>query len=178
MDDLLQKLKPNSIIKDNLAKKQILCWMTDVHNKETRSLNMSRIRNKDTKHELIVRRFLHSQGFRYRVQLKTLPGKPDIVFPKQKIAIFMNGCYFHGHKDCPKATTSKTQEKFWKDKIALNMLRDKKNEAKLNELGWNVITLWECEIEPRKKKSQIREMTLENLKSRIKKISSKDDTCN
>jgi len=151
--------------------------MTDVHDKETRSLNMSRIRNKDTKHELIVRQFLHSKGYRYRLHLKTLPGKPDIVFPKKKIAIFMNGCFFHRHENCPKSAISKTQEKFWKDKIDLNVLRDNRNQNKLKELNWEVIVIWECEIEPRKKKSHVREMTLQSLISKIDKIINIDDTC-
>lgn len=150
----------------------------DVHDKKTRSYNMSKIRSKDTRIELIVRQFLFKNGFRYRLHYNKLPGKPDIVFPKNKIAIFVHGCYFHKHAGCKLAATSKTRTEFWKNKIEDNVLRDKRNENKLREMRWNVIRLWECEIEPRKKNSQIREETLTKLKNNILKIKINNDSSN
>ena len=91
--------------------------MTDVHSKETRSYNMSRIRAKDTKPELLVRKYLFSKGFRYRLNVKKLPGKPDIVFTKYNTVIFINGCFWHGHENCPKARIPKTKTEWWKAKI-------------------------------------------------------------
>ncbi len=120
--------------------------MTDVHNKATRSYNMSRIKGKDTKPEMLVRRFLFAQGFRYRLHVKTLPGKPDIVLPKYKTVIFIHGCFFHGHENCRYFKVPATRTEWWLDKIGGNKKRDKENEKKLAELGWKVITVWECEL--------------------------------
>ncbi len=120
--------------------------MTDVHNKATRSYNMSRIKGKDTKPEMLVRRFLFAQGFRYRLHVKTLPGKPDIVLPKYKTVIFIHGCFFHGHENCRYFKVPATRTEWWLDKIGGNKKRDKENEKKLAEQGWKVITVWECEL--------------------------------
>ena len=122
--------------------------MTDVHNTATRSYNMSRIKAKDTKPELLVRRFLFTQGFRYRLHVKTLPGKPDIVLPKYKTVVFIHGCFFHGHEGCRYFKVPATRTEWWLDKIEGNKKRDTEAEQKLTDLGWKVITIWECELKP------------------------------
>ena len=120
--------------------------MADVHSPETRSYNMSRIRGKDTKPEELVRKYLFSQGFRYRKNDARLPGKPDIVLPKYKTVIFVNGCFWHGHEGCHYFVWPKNNAEFWKKKIGSNIERDAKNHALLAKLGWNVIVVWECEL--------------------------------
>ena len=120
--------------------------MADVHSPETRSYNMSRIRGKDTKPEELVRKRLFSQGFRYRKNDARLPGKPDIVLPKYKTVIFVNGCFWHGHVGCHYFVWPKNNAEFWKKKIGSNIERDAKNYALLAKLGWNVIVVWECEL--------------------------------
>jgi DNA mismatch endonuclease, patch repair protein len=152
--------------------------MADVHDRKTRSYNMSQIKGKNTQPEILVRKFLFAHGFRYRLHNKKLPGNPDIIFPKYKIVIFINGCFFHRHKDCKLATKSKTHKKFWNNKIEGNVLRDKKNLEILTEMKWTVINLWECEIEPRRKKSEKREATLKNLERYILELIQYNDTCN
>lgn len=136
----------------------------DVHDKKTRSYNMSRIKGKNTKPEEIVRKYLFSKGFRYRKNDKKLPGTPDIVLPKYKTVIFVNGCFWHGHKDCRYFVIPKTNTDFWLNKINTNVERDKHKQEALKELGWNVIVVWECEL-----KSQTKETTLETLKGQILK---------
>lgn len=118
----------------------------DIWSKEKRSECMSKIRSKDTKPELALRKALFARGFRYRVNDKHLPGKPDIVLPKYKTVIFLYGCFWHRHEGCKYASTPKTNTKFWIDKITSNSLRDNVNAEKLTALGWNVLTVWECEI--------------------------------
>jgi DNA mismatch endonuclease (patch repair protein) len=107
---------------------------------------MSKIRSKNTKPELALRKALFARGFRYCVNVPNLPGKPDIVLPKYKTVIFMHGCFWHRHEGCKYASTPKTNTKFWVDKITSNTERDKVSAEKLTALGWNVITVWECEI--------------------------------
>ena len=136
--------------------------MTDVHNKATRSYNMSRIRGKDTKPEMVVRRFLFANGFRYRLHDPKLPGKPDIVLPKYKAVIFVNGCFWHGHKGCSYFVLPKTRTEWWLQKIKGTMARDKAAEVALNVLGWKVIVIWECQL---KKDNQT--ITLSSLLSAI-----------
>lgn len=119
--------------------------MADVHDKATRSYNMSRIRSKDTKPEMIVRKFLFSQGFRYRLHDKKLPGKPDIVLPKYKTVIFVNGCFWHGHKGCKRSSNPKSNQKYWGAKILGNIKRDINNKKRLMKSGWMEISIWECE---------------------------------
>ena len=102
--------------------------MTDVHEPEVRSYNMSRIRSKDTKPELIVRKFLFSKGYRYRLNVKSLPGKPDIVLPKYKTVIFVHGCFWHGHEGCKYFVVPKTRTKWWLEKINRNKQKEKENE--------------------------------------------------
>ncbi|MDR1882565.1 MAG: very short patch repair endonuclease [Prevotella sp.] len=118
----------------------------DIWDKKKRSEVMSKIRSKNTKPELTLRKSLFERGFRYRVNDKKLPGKPDIVLPKYKTAIFLHGCFWHGHEDCKHASTPKTNTDFWVNKITSNSERDKINLQKLTALGWNIITVWECEI--------------------------------
>ena len=108
---------------------------------------MSRIKSKDTTPERIVRSFLHRNGFRFRLHAKDLPGKPDIVLPKYKTVIEVRGCYWHRHEGCKDATTPSTNAVFWQKKFADNVARDKRTEQELKALGWNVIVVWECEIE-------------------------------
>jgi DNA mismatch endonuclease (patch repair protein) len=120
--------------------------MADVHNKETRSYNMSRIKGKDTKPEMLVRRFLHARGFRYRLHVKNLPGKPDIVLPKYKTVIFVHGCFWHGHQGCKFFVVPKTRTDWWLNKINGNVENDKKAFKALDELGWKVIEVWECDL--------------------------------
>ena len=111
-----------------------------------RSYNMSRIRSKNTTPERIVRNELWHRGYRYRLNDKRLPGSPDLVLPKYRAAIFINGCFWHGHRGCPKYVAPKTNAQFWKDKIARNLARDELNAQRLDTLAWTVITVWECEL--------------------------------
>ncbi|WP_243347238.1 very short patch repair endonuclease [Parabacteroides sp. FAFU027] len=120
--------------------------MADVHDKATRSYNMSRIKNKDTKPEILVRKFLFANGFRYRLNDKKLPGKPDIVLPKYKTVIFINGCFWHGHENCKYFRLPKTRIEWWKNKIEKNKENDLKNHTLLKDAGYHVIVIWECEI--------------------------------
>lgn len=120
--------------------------MADVHSKETRSYNMSRIRSKDTKPEMLVRKFLHKNGFRYRLHLKDLPGKPDIVLPKYKTVIFIHGCFWHGHEGCKYYVIPKTRTEWWLHKIQGNAANDTNAEKQLQDTGWNIIKIWECEL--------------------------------
>jgi len=114
---------------------------------EKRSWNMSRIRSKDTGPEMRVRSALHRAGYRFRLHVKDLPGKPDIVLPKYKTVIFVHGCFWHRHKGCSNATMPSTNQEFWKEKFKRNVDRDKREQAELKKLGWNVIVVWECEVE-------------------------------
>jgi len=122
--------------------------MVDIVDSETRSRMMSNIRGKNTKPELIVRRFLHSQGFRYRLHVKTLPGKPDIVLPKYKTVVFVHGCFWHHHHGCKYAYVPKTNTQMWRSKFKSNVARDRLSIEDLNNLGWRSIIIWECQIEP------------------------------
>lgn len=120
--------------------------MTDVHSKETRSYNMSRIKGKDTKPEMLVRKFLFSQGFRYRLHDKKLPGRPDIVLPRYKTVLFIHGCFWHGHEGCRYYIVPKTRTDWWLAKINTNISNDSRNIALLQETGWKVIVIWECSL--------------------------------
>lgn len=137
--------------------------MADVHSSETRSYNMSRIRNKDTKPEELVRKYLFSKGFRYRKNDVRLPGKPDIVLPKYKAVVFVNGCFWHGHTGCRYFVWPKNNSEFWREKIIGNIARDQKNYELLRDLGWNVFVIWECEL-----KRSVMEKTLDTLINNIK----------
>ena len=120
--------------------------MADHFSPEQRRYCMSRIRGKDTKPEILVRKELHARGFRFRLQDRKLPGTPDIVLPKWGVAIMVNGCFWHGHKGCRYATRPKANTEFWDAKIARNRHRDEVTAAHLEALGWTVITIWECEL--------------------------------
>lgn len=111
-----------------------------------RSRCMSRIRGRDTRPEILVRRGLHARGFRFRLQDRRLPGRPDVVLPKYGVAIMVNGCFWHGHKGCRYATRPKSNGEFWEAKIARNRHRDEVTAAHLEALGWHVVTIWECEL--------------------------------
>ena len=135
----------------------------DVHDKETRSYNMSRIKGKNTKPEELVRKFLFSQGFRYRKNDARLPGTPDIVLPKYKTVIFVNGCFWHGHSNCKYFVVPKTNTEFWLKKIETNRQRDARKISELQSLGWRVIVLWECQL-----KKNVVDETMQSLVEEIK----------
>lgn len=120
--------------------------MADVHTKEQRSFNMSKVRSTNTKPEVKLRKALFAKGFRYTLHNKKLPGKPDIVLRKYKIVIQVNGCFWHGHENCKYFTIPETRTEFWREKITATVERDKINNQKLKDLGWYVITVWECEL--------------------------------
>ena len=124
---------------------------------------MSKISSKDTKPEILVRKFLFSKGFRYRINVKTLPGKPDIVLPKYKTIIFVNGCFWHGH-NCKKGKLPSSNTDFWKEKISNNKSRDAKNSDLLVKLGWKVIIIWQCEISKIDNRTKILNKLLEDIK--------------
>ncbi len=122
--------------------------MADVHTPQQRSFNMSRIRGTNTKPEMLVRKFLHAQGFRYKLHDKTLPGKPDLVLPKYKTVIFIHGCFWHGHENCKYFVVPKTRTDWWLNKINTNKANDAKAIQALKKDGWKIITVWECELKP------------------------------
>ena len=124
--------------------------MADVHSKETRSFNMSQIKATNTKPEMIVRKFLHAKGYRYKLHDKALSGKPDIVLPKHNTVIFINGCFWHGHANCKYFVVPKTRTKWWIDKINTNKANDVKAIKALKKEGWKIITVWECNLKPAK----------------------------
>jgi len=118
----------------------------DIFTKEKRHEIMSKIRAKDTKYEIMVRKQLYSMGFRYRKNYGKLPGRPDVFLLKHNVAIFINGCFWHGHRNCKYAVTPKTNRSFWEGKISMNRKRDEMNMEELEKLGVRVIVLWECEL--------------------------------
>ena len=120
--------------------------MSDKLTPEKRSWNMSRIKGKDTKIEVEVRKYLFSKGYRFRKNDKRYPGKPDIVLPKYHVAIFVHGCFWYRHEGCKDATTPKTRTEFWLEKFDKNVKNDQIKQEKLGELGWKVIVIWECEL--------------------------------
>jgi len=109
---------------------------------------MARVRSRDTAPELIVRRFLHARGLRFRLHARDLPGKPDIIFSKRRIAIFVHGCFWHQHAGCKKAKAPKTRAEFWQAKLDANVERDASVQAALRQIGWKPTIIWECEIGP------------------------------
>lgn len=135
----------------------------DNHDKATRSYNMSQIKSKNTKPEETVRKFLFSSGLRYRKNDKRYPGKPDIVLPKYKTVIFVNGCFWHGHEGCKYYVTPKSNTDYWLPKIQRNILRDDENKRILEQQGWRVIVVWECQLKGANKVE-----TLGNLIKNIK----------
>jgi DNA mismatch endonuclease (patch repair protein) len=137
--------------------------MADTVSKSKRSEIMSKIRGVNTKPELVVRQYLFSKGFRYRLHNKSLAGRPDICLKKYKCLIFVNGCFWHGHKDCNIYVMPKTNKKFWYSKIKNNTQRDLRNIKELRKQGWNVIVIWECQL-----KKAVLETTLKELAKQIK----------
>ena len=118
----------------------------DTFDPDKRREIMSRVRGKDTKVELCVRRFLHSHGLRYRLHDKRLPGKPDLSFPSRRLALFVHGCFWHGHDGCKRSKLPRTRLDFWKEKIEKNKGRDERCQAELVKLGWQIRVLWQCSI--------------------------------
>ena len=137
--------------------------MADNHSKEVRSKNMSNIRSTNTKPEEIVRKYLFSHGLRYRKNVRTLPGCPDIVLPKYKTVVFVNGCFWHMHEGCKYFVWPQDNAEFWRKKLFANKERDEREQIELARLGWNVIVVWECEL--KKDKS---EATLQKLASTLR----------
>ena len=135
--------------------------MADVHTPEQRSRNMSAIRSKNTKPEEMVCKYLFAQGFRYRKNDSRLPGKPDIVLPKYKTVIFVNGCFWHAHEGCRYFAWPKNNEVFWRNKIEGNVTRDKSNYEKLQQLGWRTFIVWECELKGKKRQYTLEQLVLE-----------------
>ncbi|WP_205932918.1 very short patch repair endonuclease [Rhizobium leguminosarum] len=119
--------------------------ISDVHTPEVRSYNMSRVRGRDTRPELVIRRGLHARGYRFRLHDKGLPGRPDLVFSKRRATVFVHGCFWHGH-DCPLFRMPATRTEFWAAKITANRSRDAKIQAALVDAGWRVLTVWECSL--------------------------------
>lgn len=143
--------------------------MTDVHDIETRSYNMSQIKGKDTKPEILVRKFLHARGFRYSLHDKKLPGKPDIVLKKYNTIIDIRGCFWHLHSECKYGNKITTQSEKITSRRESAAERDKRKVAKWREMGWNIIVIWaECELEPKRKNSTIREKNLSNVLNKLK----------
>jgi DNA mismatch endonuclease (patch repair protein) len=120
--------------------------VADVHTPEQRSFNMSRIRGRDTKPEVRLRSLLHREGLRFRKNVKSLPGKPDIVFPKYRAVVRVHGCYWHRHQGCRFTTMPSTRQSFWAAKFQGTVERDRKTERALVDLGWRVFTVWECDL--------------------------------
>lgn len=142
--------------------------MADNHSKEIRSKNMSHIRSTNSKPEEIVRKYLFSKGFRYRKNVRTLPGCPDIVLPKYKTVIFVNGCFWHKH-DCPRFVWPSSNQDYWRPKILRNVERDQQNYKDLTALGWKVITVWECELKKKGREARLAELEAE-IKNQNKEV--------
>lgn len=143
--------------------------MADVMTPEQRSRCMAAVKGKDTKPEMIVRKYLFSRGMRFRVQVRKLPGNPDIVLPKYKTVILVNGCFWHGHEDCKYFRLPKSNVEFWKEKIERNIERDRESMQALLDLGWKIIRVWECEL----RNKANRENTLNKI---YKSITSSEST--
>jgi DNA mismatch endonuclease (patch repair protein) len=136
--------------------------MGDVHSQKIRSYNMSQIKGKNTKPEILVRKFLFAQGLRYKLHERKLPGKPDLVFPKYKAVIFIHGCFWHRHEGCRYFVVPKTRTEWWLEKINGNVKKDAESVFLLKEKGWRVLTVWECDLKIGK-----REKTLQLLQKEL-----------
>ena len=136
--------------------------MADIVSSEQRSWNMSGIKGRNTRPEMLARSLLHRAGFRFRLHDNSLPGKPDIVLKKYKSVIFVNGCFWHRHKDCPEATMPKTRPDFWEAKFRRTVERDKEQREALEKLGWQVISIWECDLK------NASDLTLSQVSARLK----------
>ena len=140
-------------------------------NKHAVSARMRRIRKADTKPELLVRSLVHSMGFRYRLHRRGLPGTPDLVFPSRRKVIFVHGCFWHGHENCPRGRLPRSRAKYWKRKIEANKLRDRRVEEKLASLGWRQLMIWDCRLRTQKAATA----SLPNALDEILEICSKRD---
>ena len=147
--------------------------MPDKLSREQRHRCMASIRGKDTKPEMLVRRWLHSRGFRYRVNVKGLPGTPDIVLRKYRTAIFIHGCFWHGHEGCHYFVLPKSNTEFWTAKIERNRERDLERRSQLKQMGWHTIVIWECQLKPKTREATLAELEhllhrtyLDNLRPR------------
>jgi DNA mismatch endonuclease (patch repair protein) len=125
--------------------------VTDIVDKQTRSRMMAGIRGKNTQPELALRRALHARGFRYRLHVKNVPGRPDLVFPKHEAVVFVHGCFWHRHAGCRYSTTPATRQEFWQTKVAANVARDSIVGGALADVGWRVATVWECVLRKRER---------------------------
>ena len=141
--------------------------MADNHTKEIRSMNMSHIRSTNSKPEEIVRKYLFSKGFRYRKNVKKLPGCPDIVLPKYQTVIFVNGCFWHKH-DCPRFVWPSSNQEYWRPKILRNVERDQLSRQELEAMGWKVIVVWECELKKKVRDTRLAELVAE-IKNRMER---------
>ncbi|RDY27486.1 very short patch repair endonuclease [Lachnotalea glycerini] len=135
----------------------------DVHSEKTRSFNMSQIKSKNTKPEEMVRKYLFKQGFRYRKNVKTLPGCPDIVLKKHSTVIFVNGCFWHVHEGCSLFKWPDSNKEFWERKLLGNRNRDRENIEKLKKMNWNVIIVWECELKKKTREKRLLHLCQEIL---------------
>ncbi len=134
--------------------------MSDVHSPDIRSYNMSQIKCKNTKPEELVRKYLFAHGYRFRKNDKRYSGKPDIVLPKYKTIIFVNGCFWHKHEGCKYFVWPKNNAEFWKNKIEQNVARDKNNYRLLQEQGWHIVIVWECELKPINREETLKQLVL------------------
>lgn len=137
--------------------------MVDHLTKEKRSWNMSQIRSKNTRPEMIIRSMLHKMGYRFRLHRKDLPGKPDIVLPKYKTVVFVHGCFWHRHKGCKRCTRPTTNQNYWQMKFDRNIKKDRSNKTKLKKMGWKVIIVWECEISNNGWKDKVNKALCQNI---------------
>lgn len=140
--------------------------MADVKSREARSRNMAAIKGKNTKPEEIVRKYLYANGFRYRKNDKRLPGTPDIVLPKYRTVIFVNGCFWHGHDKCKYFVWPENNAEFWRRKIESNILRDSKKIEQLHDLNWRVIIVWECQLKPKSRHETLARLADEIVKGK------------
>ena len=142
--------------------------MADKFSPEQRHICMSRVRSINTKPEIKLRKALFEKGFRYRVNVKTLPGKPDMVLPKYHTAIFVNGCFWHGHNGCKHYTVPETNMEFWVEKVRKNKERDAVNVQRLESLSWSVVTIWECELKSKVFQDTIAKVEAELAANKVK----------
>lgn len=163
----------------------MLIDMVDVLTPEQRHHCMSRIRSKNTKPEILVRKFLFAHGFRYRIHVKTLPGTPDIVLKKYKTVIFVNGCFWHGHEGCRYAHLPKSNLEYWETKINRNKERDLQERIQLRRMGWHVIQFWECQLKPKVKEENLNgllyalnKIVLVNYKAKVYEVMEEERVLN
>ncbi|MDT3698369.1 MAG: DNA mismatch endonuclease Vsr [Thermincola sp.] len=138
--------------------------MADTHSKETRSYNMSHIRSRNTQPEIMVRKFLFSKGLRFRKNDKRYPGHPDILLPKYRAVVFINGCFWHCHEGCSDFVLPKSNQDYWEPKLRKNRKRDEENYAALRKDGWNVFIVWECELKKAARDERLEQLYLQIIK--------------